>query len=194
MHKLNKSNLANAISVHGGFLKFRNLSGYPTSLHEKYKSELSSYIGKRGRDSELLVKGIIQDWLEIHNLPEVSCNVKLAPQNIIEFVCDIGRTIGIDVTNTDSKDIITRKWRQKDYHKNIDELWIVVFSNKFTEEDYNEWNCESPENVIIMSIDNFLENLDYSTDIELRTKVDKYKKCTFRTKREFLNKSISDYS
>lgn len=194
LHKINKSNLANAISVHGGFLKFRELIGYPTSLQDKYKSELSSYVGKKGRASEILVKKIIQDWLEIHNLPEVSCNVKLAPQNILEFICNIGKTIGIDVTNTDTKGVVSRKWKQKDYHKSLDELWIVVFSDKFTEKDYFKLNKESPTNVITMSIDGFLENLDYSTDMELQTKIDKYKKCTFRSKREYLNESICDCS
>lgn len=192
LNNMNRSDLSVGISKNGGLPKFRELMGYPTSLQDKYKSELSSYVGKRGKSSELLVKRIIQDWLEIHNLPEVLCNVKLASENVLEFVCDISKRVGIDVTNTDSRGGITNKWTRKDYHKSLDGFWVVVFSNKFTEKDYIKWNCESPENVIIMSIDQFLENLDYSTDMELQTKIDKYKGCTFRSKQEYLNKSISD--
>lgn len=192
--EINESGLSTSISRNGGFPKFRELMGYPISIQKKYKSEISSYINKRGKASELLVKRIIQDWLAIHNLPEVSCNVKLTSKNILEFVCDIGKTIGIDVTNTESKSSIIRKWSHKDYHKNLDELWIVVFSTKFTEEDYVKLNEKCPGNVTVVSIDEFLKILEYSTDEYLRTKIDKYKECTFRSKKAHLNKSINEYT
>ncbi len=193
LNKMNRTDLSNGIDKNGGAPRIRELIGYPISMQEKYKSELSSYVGKRGRNSELLVKRIIQEWLKTHDHPELSCNVKLSSKNIIEFICNTSKTVGIDVTNTDTKHNISDKWKRKEYHKHLDELWIVVFSIKFVKDDYIKWNSESPENVIIVSIYEFLENLDYSTDIELRATIDKYKKCTFRNKGDFLNKSISDF-
>lgn len=193
LREMNESGLSTSISKNGGFPKFREVLGYPISMQEKYRSEVSLYVGKRGKASELIVKKILQDWLEARNLPEMLCNVKLSPGNIIEFVCNTNRSIGIDVTNTDSRSNVIRKWKHKDYHKNLDDLWIIVFSNKFAEKDYIKLNEECPENVTIMSIDDFLGNLDYSTNDYLRAKIDKYKGCTFRSKSAYLNNSINKY-
>ncbi len=107
-------------------------------------------------------------------------------KNVIEFVCNTGRSIGIDVTNTKNTNgkSIRNKYRHKDYSKHLDELWIVVFSDVFTSQDYDLWNDESPENVKVMSIDEFLEELDYSADEATRCKIGKFCECTFRSKEE----------
>ena len=139
--------------------------------NKKRHSETSAYNIKRGKNSEKIVKSIIQEWLKIHNLPPLSTNVKLAPKNVIEFVCDINKKIGVDVTNARTGGSITNKWRHKDYYKFLDELYIVVFSNTFTKSDYTKWNRQSPENVYIMSINDFLQTLDYSTDEYLQNKI-----------------------
>jgi predicted ester cyclase len=182
----NGFDLSNAIARRGGINKYREMLGYPVSLYQKYRVELASYIKKRGTSSEKIVKLILKDWCKQNGYAEPEYNKKLAMKNVIEFVCNTGRSIGIDVTNTKniSGDNIRNKYRHKDYSKHLDELWIVVFSDVFTSQDYDLWNEESPENVKVMSIDEFLEELDYSADDATKCKIDKFCECTFHTKEE----------
>jgi len=148
---------------------------------------MSSYNARRGKSSEKIVKQILQDYCILHNLPEPQYNVKLTKGSILEFVCNTNKIIGIDVTNTKSQNgkNIYKKWLKKDYHNYLDELWIVIFSNIFTESDYIKFNNDSPSNVKIMSIYTFLKELDYSLDELTKTKIDKYCLCTFHTKEQF---------
>jgi hypothetical protein len=178
------SDLTTQISQHGGINKFRELCGEHPSLYQKYRSESASYTNKRGRKTENFVKSILQDWCLQNNYPEPSYNQKISKSNIIEFVCNTNKKIGIDVTNTTTKYAITTKYRHKQYHLHLDELWIVVFSDVFIEQDYIKWNQKSPHNVRVMSIDTFLNELDYSLDEMSRDKMDKLCKCTFHTKEE----------
>ena len=192
-----RQDLISQITSHGGTNKFRELMGYPISQYDKYISELMTYVGRRGKKSESIIKQILTNWANLHKLPEPTYNNRLPQGSVIEFICDVGRNIGIDVTNTESKKAVSNKWRKKDYYKYLDELWVVVFSDSFTSEDYDRWNNESPENVKVMSIQDFLRELDYSIDDVTKCKIDKFCKCTFRTKDEFikrhLNRSIEDY-
>ena len=180
--KLNKNDLVSAISRKGGFNNFRTILGCPISLQEKYGKNKYNVI--RGKNTEKIIINILKDWCKIHNYPEPNYNKKLAKGNVIEIVCDVGKTIGIDVTNSKSYfgNCVSRKWLEKDYHKHLDEFWVVVFSNIFTEEDYKQWNNESPDNVKVFSIDDFLIELDYSIDEYTKNKIEKYKVCTFHTK------------
>jgi hypothetical protein len=93
-------------------------------------SDLMSYSGRRGKGTEKLVKVILQDWCNQNGYPEPEYNKKLAAKNVIEFVCNTGRRIGVDVINTKTRygDSIRNKYRHKDYSKHLDKLWIVVFS------------------------------------------------------------------
>lgn len=188
---VNRQDLCSAITQHGGYPKFRKLLGYPISIQEKYKSDLSLYSNNRGRNTEKIVKKILQDYCTIHNIKQPSYNVKLSKGNIIEFVCNTGKQIGIDVTNTERKSVIYNKWTKKSYHNYLDELWIVVVSDSFTQYDYTKWNYASPNNVKVMSIHQFLEELDYSLDELMKNKIDKYCACTFHTKDEFIKSKSS---
>ena len=192
LNKMKKSDLSNAIATNGGIVHFRELLGFSVSLHEKYRSELMSYIGKRGKRSEELIKEIIIDWSIIHNKPSPDFNVKLAPGNVLEFICDFDKKVGIDVTNTKASISatvanISRKWKHKDYRFYLDELWIVVFTNILSSENYNELNIRSPEDVKVFSIDDFLNELDYSTGLCDTEKISKFKNCTFHNKDEMIN-------
>lgn len=191
--KYNRKDLSVAIGKNGnGINNFREKCGFSISIHEKYKSELMSYIGNRAYKTEQLVKDIINDW-SINN--DKSCpdfNVKLAPGNVIEFVCDSNKRIGIDVTNTKSSkgiayNTIQKKWKKKDYRDYLDELWIVVFTNVLKPRDYSKLNEESPDNVKIFSIEDFLIELDYSTDYHINDKIDKLNECSFHTKDELID-------
>ena len=196
---LKRGDLFGAISTHGGINKFRKLLGYSISLHQQYISKSASYSVQRGKNTEEIIKKILIEWCKQNGYPEPIYNKKFSANSVIEFVCGVGKIIGIDVTNTKTRNgnVISQKYRKKDYHKYVDELWIVVFSNIFTERDYHKFNDESPDNVRVMPIDIFLKELDISTDEHLASKIDAYKNCTFRTKDEFikrhLNRSIEDY-
>lgn len=193
------SYLSAAMKSGGGISKFREALGYPNSLHEQHMVKSGSYSSRRGKKTEKLVKDILIKWCGSHNLPEPKYNKKLATHNYIEFVCGIGKTIGIDITNTKDKsgNSIRRKYTKKDYYKYLDELWIVVFSNAFEKRDYNRFNNESPDNVKVMAIDDFLKELGVSTEERLASKIENYKNCTFCSKNEFvkrhLNMSIDNY-
>lgn len=189
---LDRQDIHGAMSQNGGTNKFRELLGYTVSIQEKYKSELSSYNAKRGSKTEKLVKKIIIDYCLLHKLPLPLYNVKLIRGNVIEFVCNTGKKIGIDVTNTEHDSCVYRKWTRKDYYKYLDELWIIVVSDSFGEKYYKEWNQESPSNVKVMSIQQFLEELDYSLDEYTKSKIDKYCACTFHTKEEFIKEMHSN--
>lgn len=183
LESLGRHDLMGAIDERGGLLKFQNLCGYSQTARDKYRSELCSYINKRGRSSESIVRKILIDFCRESNL-QLQCNKKLNEGNVIEFVCNTSRAIGIDVTNTKVKKSIRNKWVNKSYCKYLDELWIVVFSNAFRDQDYIKWNQESPNNIKIMSIYQFIEELDYSLDEHTKNKIDKYNSCTFHTKEE----------
>ncbi len=188
---MNRSGLSFAIESHGGYPKFKEMFGYTISMHEKYRSKLMSYIQKRGKISEKIVKQILIEYCHLHNILEPTYNVKFANGKIIEFVCNTSKRIGVDVTNTRRKQQISHKWRHKKYHEHLDELWIIVFSDSFTEENYILWNNESPDNVKIMSINTFLKELEYSLDSHTKNKINKYCSCTFHTKDELKNNQFT---
>lgn len=187
---MDRNDLMGAIASHGGWFRFQELCGYNISVYKKELSKKLSYTGKRGKKSEKIVKEIITEWATQNNLPSPQYNVKLSQGNVIEFICSTNKKIGIDVTNTESKCVVSRKWTRKDYYKHLDELWIVVFSDVFTQSDYHKWNQESPSNVKVMSIQQFIDELDYSTDESTKSKIDRYCACTFHTKEEFKTKYI----
>lgn len=189
LHKMKRFDLSVAITRNGGHLHFRELLKIPVSIQEKHTSELMSYIGKRGKASEDIVYKILFEYCKINDLPLPDLNVKLNKGNILEFVCNIGKIIGIDVTNTNASKhsaitTISRKWRKKDYHLYLDELWIVVFTDVLTLEDYNKLNSNSPENIKVFSIEEFLAELDYSAEQNIKNKINKFKACSFHTKEE----------
>jgi len=179
--------LLTAIQHNGGFIKYRELLGYSIDFCN-YMSQLHSYCSKRGRNTERIVNDILIEYCRLNNLLLPIKNVKLFKGNVIEFVCNTNRKIGIDVTNTQTRGCIYHKWTKKQYHKYLDELWIVVFSDVFSEEDYTNWNNESPDNVYIMSIDEFCNELQYNLDENTKHKIDRYKECTFHTK-EYLKRT-----
>lgn len=188
----NRHDLAGAIITHGGTNKFRRALGYDVSAHAIHISEEVSYRSRRGKNTEKLVEKILCEWCKNNGYPEPTYNNKLTEKNVIEFVCNLGKRIGIDVTNTKSPsgDVVRRKYKRKKYHLYLDELWIVVFSDVYRASDYLKWNRESPANVKVMSIDDFLIELDHSTDEYTRNKIDSYKHCTFSTKDQIIMRQM----
>ena len=179
------------MSNYGGVNYFRRLCGVTPTSFEEYKSNVSSYIGKRGKKTEDLVYNILKEYCITKDIINILKNTKLCKGNIIEFICETNRRIGIDVTNTERKEVVYYKWTKKDYYKYLDELWIVVFSNAFDEEDYIKWNNESPDNVYIYSIDSFIDELQYDLDEATKNTIEKYKSCTFHTRDKFKEQSLN---
>ena len=189
--RLSRNDLLGAIHKYGGLTYFKEKTGFTISMQEKYKSELSLYLSKRGRKSEQLIREIITEWSNIHGKPSPDFNVKLSKGNVIEFVCDFDKKVGIDVTNTKASrntafSTISKKWRHKDYRLYLDELWIVVFTDVLSSEDYNELNKNSPNNVKIFSIEGFLDEIDHSIERCNKNEIDKLQSCTFHNKEEIL--------
>ncbi len=179
-----RTDLIGEVFLHGGIRKFKELCGYTLSMQEEYIQNSASYYNTRGMKTEKIIKEILKDYCFLHNFSEPFYNKKLCKGNVLEFVCNTNKIIGIDVTNTKTSHCISNKYIKKQYHNYLDELWIVVFSNTFTEQDYIKWNTESPVNVKVMSIYTFLKELDYSLDELTKTKIDKYNECTFHTKEQ----------
>ena len=171
--------LSGGIRTNGGFNKFRSMFGYQINRD----SEMISYYVTRGKKTEQIILTILEDYCNRMNLQKPKKNVKLCKGNVLEFVCKTKKTVGIDVTNVkSSKSTIYHKWTKKEYYKYLDELWIVVVSSRFTEEDYTKWNQESPDNVYIYSIEDFCKELEYDIEASLKNKIEKYKVCTFHTR------------
>ncbi|MCK4668281.1 hypothetical protein KAU33_16130 [Candidatus Dependentiae bacterium] len=185
---MNKQDLQVQISRGKGFKHFWKVFGVDPTQKQKNKSKTSSYVSKRGLNSENIVKELITKWCYAHDLSKPKLNVKLSKGNVIEFVCESDLRVGIDVTNTKSKNgySIQRKWKHKQYHLHLDELWIVVFSDVFDNTDYTKFNIQSPDNVKIMSIETFMEELGITVDNNLQLKIDNYNACTFHNKDELI--------
>ena len=193
LENMKRRDLYNAIIKNGGLLHFWKLFDIEVTERRILMSETASYIGKRGKACEMIVKDLLMEWTEARNLPSPEFNVKLAKSKIIEFVCEGNKRIGIDVTNTKSKNgnAIRHKWKHKEYQNHLDELWIVVFTFLFTIEEFIKLNQKSPDNVKIMSIWQFIEELELTPDENYKDKMGNYCKCTFHNKDELV-KNISE--
>lgn len=186
LYLMKKNGLRGSIIKHGGLNKYRDILGYSTEF-SSYISDLMSYCSKRGKNTENLVYSILKKYCILHNLPLPIKNVKLSKGNIIEFICNTNKKIGIDVTNTQSYGCVYHKWTKKDYYKHLDELWVVVFSDVFSGKDYIKWNKESPDNVYVMSTEEFCDELQCDLDENTKNKISRYNECTFHTKEYLKN-------
>lgn len=178
LRRIGKSYLVGAIRRMGGFIYFQKEMGYAYN----YNSALKSYVTKRGKNTEKIVFEILSDYCIQNKLQLPKTNTKLCKGNMIEFVCNHNKIIGIDVTNTRSKHVIIYKWTKKDYYKYLDELLIVVFSDVLSKTDYYTLNKISPDNVTILSIEDFCNKLQYTVDMNMSNIINKYKSCTFDKK------------
>ncbi|MCK4665939.1 hypothetical protein KAU33_04275 [Candidatus Dependentiae bacterium] len=184
---MDRSELAKAITKNGGFPHFWEIFDVEITEKQKLISKTASYVGKRGKACEIIVKELLLAWTEAHNFPQPKLNVKLAKSKIIEFVCETNKKIGIDVTNTKDKSgrPIRNKWKHKEYQNHLDELWIVVFTDIFND-NFTKFNQKSPDNVKVMSIWTFIKELELEPDENYKDKMGNYCKCTFHNKDELM--------
>lgn len=184
---LGKSKLAHAIHAHGGQTKYANIFSNITNFKSTL-SEFQSYVVYRGKKTENMIYDILCNYCKKKNLKTPHTNTKLSKSNVIEFMCEDNKIIGIDVTNTKCETVVTRKWTKKDYCKYLDELWVVVVSDTFKQHHYEKWNRESPENVYVMSIDDFIKDINYNLSECEKNKIDMLKKCTFHIRYKKIKK------
>ncbi|MCK5012564.1 MAG: hypothetical protein KAS66_01990 [Candidatus Omnitrophica bacterium] len=184
--ELQESRLIGPVQKYGGVSHFWDIFDIDVSEIKKKRALMASYVGRRGMDCEKIVKQLITKWCHFHNRPVPDLNVKLDKSKVIEFVCESNKKIGIDVTNTKNKDggSIRHKWKHKEYHLHLDELWILVFSDAYNDIDYIKFNKQSPDNVKVMSIETFMEELGIIVDEKMEFKINVYNECTFHTKDE----------
>jgi len=186
LNNINESKLYSAINEYGGLVKYQKILNIPYNYFRNYKILLASYVTRRGKHTEKIVYDILCNYCNTMELDLPKKNVKLSKGNVIEFVCSTNKRIGIDVTNCECNSTVYRKWSKKDYYKYLDELWIVVVSDTFKQHQYGRWNKESPDNVYIMSIEDFCNELEYDLDESTKNTIDKYKSCSFHTKDKHL--------
>lgn len=182
LEKNENNELSRAIRKHGGHIKLHREFGFPID----YWSLLTQYINKRGKKTENIVYDIITDYCIQKNLKLPIKNYRIEPKGgIIEFVCNLNKKIGIDVTNTKTKKDITNKWQKREYHKYLDELLIVVFSNTIKKEEYIILNEQSPDNVYVLTIEEFCNKLQYDLNDIQKNTIEQYKSCTFEKRNLF---------
>lgn len=72
---LTNGSLRTYIGTHGGLNPFREKLGYEAVNTD---NKMSSYLSKRGKNSERIVKELLTKWCYAHNLPQPDFNVKLS--------------------------------------------------------------------------------------------------------------------
>lgn len=179
LYNINEPKLYSAICERGGLIKYQKILNIPYDYFRRYKIQLASYVTKRGKNTEKIVYDILCHYCDVRGLVTPKKNTKLAKSNVIEFICNTHKKIGIDVTNCECSSTVYRKWTKKDYYKYLDELWVVVVSDTFKQHHYDKWNKESPDNVYVMSIEDFCNELEYDLEETLKNKIEKYKQCNF---------------
>ena len=154
-----RSDLKYAISFHGGLIAARIAMGYDLDNW----GEKSRYFVERGRKTEGVVKDILKEWAEMNGFSYKDKETQVGPSHFIEFVCGANRKYGIDITNSKTAKSVEHKWKRKSYHKYVDNLWVVVVTDKIRRkskqysrgskgfsEQFKKWNNESPENVLVI--------------------------------------------
>ncbi|MFX1295029.1 MAG: hypothetical protein ACFFD2_09290, partial [Promethearchaeota archaeon] len=188
------SSLSHAICEHyGGFNAVRKIMGYEIPNW----SERASYYAKRGYTTEIIVKEILTEFADINEFPySDSAQTKVGPGRFLEMVCGENKKYGIDITNSKTIESVERKWKRKKYHKHVDELWVVVVSNKFKKEQFEKWNEESPDNVLVIDyrkLEKFLNsftdnNVPFKIPTGKRRKLEALARCTFLNKEKIKKK------
>jgi len=182
---IDRIDIVSAITNYGGMIWAREKCGFSVTEYNRYMSDIKSYINKRGKNTEDIVFNILSKYCSIKDINAPIKNRMFPNKKRIEFVCENNKNIGIDVTNTRTINNIRRKWTKCNYHKYLDELWIVVVSDSISSNEYKELNINSPDNVYIYSIEEFCNELQYDLDDVMENKIKRYKSCTFHTRNQY---------
>lgn len=173
--------LCHAIKNNGGIIYYHKRF----NINVSYKTLLAYYACKKGKKAENFVYDLLTDYCKRNSFPPPTKNVWLDKKRVIEFTCNVGKKIGVDVTTSRCERLIIEKWSDRKYHKFLDELLIVSFSDAGL--DLNKLNLISPDNVTVIDIEKFCVLLQSSLNDKLKNKLLNIKTCTF-SKRHLLLK------
>ncbi|MCK4614383.1 MAG: hypothetical protein KAU14_06240, partial [Thermoplasmata archaeon] len=103
----------------------------------------------------------------------------------VDFWFESDKVIVIDITRSTTKKTVKEKWRRRDYHTDprIDEVWIVINSDAFSEKDYADFRRDAPENVEIYHITEIFDMFG-EPPRELKLELQKYEIIGFYDKEE----------
>ena len=189
---------------HGGIDEVRKRLGYPDWINDR--GDKSSYYIRRGLATEHLVKNILKEWADLNKFPySKKSQTAIGGHHYLEFVCNTKKVYGVDITNARYALTVESKWENKEYHKYVDELWVIVVSDKIGKwsrdskefrEIFKQWNRNSPENVLVIDyrhLEEFLNglsnhNIPFEIPIEKIHKLEILANCTFENKEELKSK------
>ncbi len=172
---------------HGGLTNVRTRMGYKL---DNWKKRAVYYL-KRGYSTEVLVKDILEEWADLYGFRySEKAQTKVGSGRYLEMVCGENKIYGIDITNSKTKGGVEKKWKTQKYHELVDELWVIVVSNKFRKEQFNKWNRNSPNNILIIDyrkLEEFLNNftndeIPFEIPPEKRRKLEALALCTYKNK------------
>ncbi len=155
------------------------------------------YYAIRGQRTEDIVVDLIKDWTDLNHFSYTTQTP--IGTGILEFVCGENKKYGIDVTNAKNLDTIRVKWLKRDYHKFLDELWIIVVADH-PPKIIKSLNEEAPDNILVIDYRELVpflnglgtQNVPFSIPPEKQRKLDALAKCTFNNreqiKRQFKEK------
>jgi hypothetical protein len=146
------------------------------------KTKTLQYSLNVGKKTEEAFSEYIRNYCKNHKLG-FKPNEK-AGSGRIEFWCAGNKVTVIDITRATTKSTIINKWTKRDYHKDprINEVWIVVNSNTFSDRDYEEFNRNSPDNVKVYPILELFNELGEQPERELRLLLEAYAMCRLHKK------------
>ena len=110
---------------------------------------------------------------------------------IINSQCDIGNMY--IVTNAKNITTVRKKWKERDYHQHLQQLWIIVVANH-SAKTYKKLNAESPDNVLVIDYRNLVsflnrlnsKDVDFDIPPKKVRKLEALAKCTFYNRDEIL--------
>lgn len=154
-------------------------------------SERARYYVNRGLKTENLMKGLIIGWADENGFSySKKAQTEVAPGRQLEIVCGRNKRIGVDITNSKSIISVENKWKKKEYHKYVDELWVIVVADpdvaEFDEHQIDRWNEETSPNVLVIpywNLENFLNglpacNIPFHIPPKKRRSLEALAKCT----------------
>ncbi|NHI91385.1 MAG: hypothetical protein EAX96_02705 [Candidatus Lokiarchaeota archaeon] len=207
LEEMGRKDLQNAIvKYYGGINNVRAIMGFPI----ENIAERNAYFSRRGYSTERITISIIKNWMDLNGFNySTKKQIKVSSKRQLECVCGKNKKIGIDITNAKYPRTVEMKWTKRMYHKYVDQLWIIVVSDKWNEKQYKKWNQISPDNVTVVNYKNLVSflneissgNVDFDIPHKKKIQLEALARCTFenreKIKREYemlkKQKSIEEF-
>ncbi|MFX0138693.1 MAG: hypothetical protein ACFFDN_33940 [Candidatus Hodarchaeota archaeon] len=188
LEELGRSDLLRGIErYHGGLPNVREKMGYMLDVSSKRRS----YYKRRGKMTQEAIIEEIKIYADLVGFPySEKKEIMVGPHHALELVCDKNIRIGVDTTNAKTKSTVEKKWTFKKYHMYVDIFWVIVLSNKWGKEQYEKWNCKSPDNVFVVDgrrLEEFLNSIGSNKMVfkipdKKKLKLDALAECTYYNK------------